>query len=163
VTNPAFLVFFGVVVGIYSGIMGLGGGTIMIPVMVLLMGMTQKEALGTSLAVMIPPVTLPAVFEYYRGGNVQLGKAFWIALGVAAGAYVGARIATSLSNQSLKLIFGFVLVYVGIYTAFGKENLVRTLCIAAVVTLLAVGLYAGTRWYDGAASPAAAQQQSPGT
>ena len=58
--NPAFLILFGIVVGVFSGLMGLGGGSVMIPIMVLLLGMTQQQAHGTSLAVMIPPVTLPA-------------------------------------------------------------------------------------------------------
>src|SRR5688572_28323652 len=84
--NPAILIGIGIIVGIYSGIMGLGGGTIMIPVLVLLLGFTQHQAVGTSLAVMIPPVTLPAVIEYYRKGHVDLRIAAFIAIGFLAGA-----------------------------------------------------------------------------
>ena len=82
--NPAILIGVGIFVGIYSGIMGLGGGTVMIPVLVLLLGFTQHQAVGTSLAVMIPPVTLPAVIEFYRKGQVDLRIAAWIALGFTA-------------------------------------------------------------------------------
>ena len=77
--NPAILIGVGIFVGIYSGIMGLGGGTVMIPVLVLLLGFTQHQAVGTSLAVMIPPVTLPAVIEFYRNKQVDLRIAVWIA------------------------------------------------------------------------------------
>jgi uncharacterized protein len=147
-TNPVFLILFGVLVGVFSGVMGLGGGSVMIPVMVLALAMTQQEAHGTSLAVMIPPVTLPAVIEYYRKGHVNLGVAGWMALGVLAGSFFGAWIATSLPKETLKLVFGFVLIYVAAYTVFGKEHLVRTMSLSAALVLVAVCLYAFTRWYD---------------
>src|SRR5258706_15739406 len=95
-THPAILIGIGILVGIYSGIMGLGGGTVMIPVLVLLLGFTQHQAVGTSLAVMIPPVTLPAVIEFYRKGHVDLRIAAWIALGFLGGALVGGFIANQI-------------------------------------------------------------------
>jgi len=149
--NPLILLGTGVFVGLYGGIMGLGGGTIMIPIMVLLLGFTQHEAVGTSLAVMLPPITLPAVINYWRNGHVKLGTAAWIALGFIGGAIVGARIAQGLSDQTLKLIFGFVLVYVAGYTIFdtlGKEHLLRSILFAAVLVLVAAAFFAGTRYYD---------------
>src|SRR6188508_3033031 len=108
VTNPIILLMFGVVVGIFSGIMGLGGGSVMIPVMVLAYHMTQPEAHGTSLAVMIPPVTLPAVIEYYRNGSVNVSMAAWMAAGVLLGSFFGAYVANSLPKETLKLVFGFL-------------------------------------------------------
>src|SRR5688500_14574432 len=146
--NPLLLVLFGVVVGVFSGVMGLGGGSIMIPVMVLALAMTQQEAHGTSLAVMIPPVTLPAVIKYYHEGHVNLRVAGWMALGVLAGSFFGAWIATSLPKEMLKLVFGFVLIYVAAYTVFGKEHLTRTLSLSGALVLIAVCLYAFVRWYD---------------
>jgi uncharacterized membrane protein YfcA len=120
----------------------------MIPVMVLALAMTQQEAHGTSLAVMIPPVTLPAVIEYYRKGHVNLAVAGWMAVGVLLGSFFGAWIATSLPKEMLKLVFGFVLIYVAAYTVFGKEHLVRTMSLSGVLVFVAVCLYAATRWYD---------------
>jgi uncharacterized membrane protein YfcA len=157
--NPLLLVLFGVVVGVFSGVMGLGGGAIMIPIMVLVLAMDQQTAHGTSLAVMIPPVTLPAVLKYYREGKVDLQVAGWMALGVLGGTWFGAWIATSLPKEGLKLVFGFVLIYIAAYTVFGKEHLVRTLVLSATLVLFAVGAYGLTRWYDAqqaAAPPAAA-------
>ncbi len=146
--HPLILVALGIVVGVYSGIMGLGGGTLMIPAMILLLGFTQKEALGTSLAVMLPPVTLPAVVEYYRNGNVKIGTALLIALGVLLGMFLGGYVANKLSNDVLKLIFGFVLIYVAAYTIFGKEHLGRTLILSVIPVLVAAAIYVVVRWHD---------------
>jgi uncharacterized membrane protein YfcA len=157
--TPVPLIVFGVVVGIFSGVMGLGGGSIMIPIMVIAFQMTQQKAHGTSLAVMIPPVTLPAVIEYYRNGNVDLRVAGWMALGVLLGSFFGAYVANSIPKESLKLVFGFLLIYVAGYTIFGKEQLGRSVTLAGVLVLIAVGLFAATKAYDrrfgGRASPAA--------
>ena len=147
--NPAILIGVGVIVGIYSGIMGLGGGTVMIPVLVLLLGFTQHQAVGTSLAVMIPPVTLPAVIEFYRKGHVDLRIAVWIALGFGAGAFLGGFVANKLNDNALKLIFGFILVYVGGYTllqTLGKEHLLRSMLVAGVLVVIAAAVYAAFRF-----------------
>jgi len=148
VNHSLLLIALGIAVGIYSGVMGLGGGTLMIPAMVLLLGFTQKQALGTSLAVMLPPVTFPAVLEYWRNGHVKIGTAALIALGVLPGMFVGAYLANKLSNDVLKLIFGFVLIYVAAYTIFGKEHLLRTLALSIIPVAIAAALYAAVRWYD---------------
>ena len=149
--NPAILIGVGIFVGIYSGIMGLGGGTVMIPVLVLLLGFTQHQAVGTSLAVMIPPVTLPAVIEFYRKGHVDLRIAMWIALGFVGGAFLGGFIANKMNDIILRL------VYVGGYTlfqTFGKQHLVRSIIIAGVLTLVAASTYAAIRAIDARQTPA---------
>ena len=152
--SPLLLIVFGLVVGVFSGVMGLGGGSVMIPVMVLVLGMTQQQAHGTSLAVMIPPVTLPAVIAYYMARNpdgsrnVDLRVAAWMAVGVLFGSYFGALVANWLPKETLKLVFGFLLIYVAGYTVFGKEHLARSVTLAAVLVLVAALLFAGTRFYD---------------
>jgi len=147
-THPAILIVFGVIVGVFSGVMGLGGGSVMIPAMVLAFGMTQQQAHGTSLAVMIPPVALPAVIEYWRHGNVDLRIAAWTALGVLLGSFFGALVANSLPKESLKLVFGFLLIYVAGYTIFGKEHLGRSVTLAGVLVLVAAILFGATRFFD---------------
>jgi uncharacterized protein len=143
-------------VGVFSGVMGLGGGSVMIPVMVLVMGLTQTQAHGTSLAVMTVPVMLPAVIHYWRHNNVHLPVAAWTAVGVAMGTFFGAYIANALPRETLKLVFGLVLIYVAGYTVFGKENLLRTTLLAAALVLVAGLMLAGSQWYDRQNAPPAA-------
>jgi uncharacterized protein len=152
-SNPLILIVFGVVVGVFSGVMGLGGGSIMIPIMVMAFGMSQAKAHGTSLAVMIPPVALPAVIEYWRHHNVDFRVAAWTALGVLVGSFFGALVANSLPKEMLKLVFGFLLIYVAGYTIFGKEHLGRSVTMAGVLVVVAALLFGATRWMDRPGTP----------
>jgi uncharacterized protein len=162
-SNPLVLIAFGVVVGVFSGVMGLGGGSVMIPVMVLAFHMSQPAAHGTSLAVMLPLVTLPAVIEYYRHGNVNVAMAAWMAVGFMLGSFFGAYAANAMPKETLKLIFGFLLIYVAAYTVFGKENLARTTVLSAVLVVIAMGVFAAVRWYDKSqsATPVGVETRTP--
>ena len=155
--NPILLLGFGVMVGVFSGVMGLGGGSVMIPVMVLVLGLTQTQAHGTSLAVMTVPVMLPAVLHYWSRGNVNLQVAAWTAVGVAMGTFFGAYIANSLPKEKLALVFGLVLIYVAAYTIFGKENLLRTTLLAGALVAIAALMLAGTKWWDAHTTAAVAE------
>jgi len=75
-------VILGVVAGVLSGMLGIGGGVILIPALVFIFGLTQLQAQGTTLALMIPPIGLLAALRYYQAGNVKLGMAgfFWVSL-----------------------------------------------------------------------------------
>jgi uncharacterized membrane protein YfcA len=153
--NPAVLIFFGIFVGVFSGLMGLGGGAVMIPIMVMLLGLEQTTAHGLSLAVMIPPVTLPAVFKYYREGTLQ-PKHFWmallIAIGFACGSYFGGWIANLIgkANQdNLKLVFGFILTYVAAYTVFSavnKATIGRNAMLALFVLGFCIVVFGAVKW-----------------
>jgi uncharacterized membrane protein YfcA len=153
-THPAVLIGFGIFVGVFSGIMGLGGGAIMIPIMVLLLQFSQTKAHGLSLAVMIPPVTLPAVIAYFKKGALEWGDlktALIIAAGFACGSFFGGLFAASLPKDTLKLVFGFVLVYVAGYTIFswfGSTHLVRSVALASVLAVFAVGMFVAVKWWD---------------
>lgn len=161
-THPAVLIGFGIFVGVFSGIMGLGGGAIMIPIMVLLLQFSQTKAHGLSLAVMIPPVTLPAVIAYFKKGALEWGDlktALIIAAGFACGSFFGGLFAASLPKDTLKLVFGFVLVYVAGYTIFswfGSNHLVRSVALASVLAVFAVGMFVAVKWWD----QSAVQKQS---
>jgi hypothetical protein len=150
--NQIFLLIgIGVFTGIYSGLMGLGGGTVMIPLMVLLLRFSQHTAVGTSLAVMLPPVTLPAVIQYWRAGNVKVSTAAWIALGLVCGMLAGQAVASKLDDTALKRVFGFVLIYVAGYTIFTtlpRQYLARTMLCAAVMVLAAGAFFLALRWHD---------------
>ena len=151
--NAAVLVLVGVAVGAFSGLMGLGGGSVMIPVMVLGFAMTQQKAHGTSLAVMCLPVVLPAVLKYWRHGNVDWRVALWMAAGFVIGSFFGALLANRMSVGALKLVFGFLLIYVVGYTLFAGERVGRGVVLAGVTVAFALLLWAGMRWYDRRAAP----------
>jgi uncharacterized membrane protein YfcA len=153
--NPAILLAFGVFVGVFSGLMGLGGGAVMIPIMVILLGLEQTTAHGLSLAVMIPPVTLPAVIKYWREGTLRsehLLMGVFIAAGVLCGSYFGGWLANSIgkpNQDNLKLVFGFVLTYVAAYTVFSATNKAmvgRNALLAMLVVGFCVAVYGLVRF-----------------
>jgi uncharacterized membrane protein YfcA len=104
----------GLVAGIASGLFGLGGGVLIVPALTLLLGFNQELSVGTSLAVLLPPVGLAAVLEYYRHGNVNLKAALFIALGLFVGAWFGSLFAHKMGDAWLKLAFGVFVVCLGI-------------------------------------------------
>ena len=112
--NQLLYVILGVVAGVFGGMFGIGGGTILIPVLVYLFGLTQHQAQGTTLAIMVPPIGLLAALRYYYSGNVKLGMAGFICLGFFIGGLIGANFVQNLSDPLLKRLFGVFLLFVSI-------------------------------------------------
>jgi uncharacterized membrane protein YfcA len=106
-------ILLGLAAGTFSGFMGLGGGVLLAPALVYIFGLTQHQAQGTSLAVMIPPITLLAALKYYHSGNVRLDIAIYIALGFIVGGVAGATLAHWVPDTILKRIFGLILLLIG--------------------------------------------------
>lgn len=109
------LLFIGLIAGILSGFFGIGGGVVIVPSLIYFLGFSQHKATGTSLAVLLPPIGLMAVLEYYRHGDVDLRAALFVALASLIGAGVGAILANKLSGPVLKLGFGVFVVIMGCY------------------------------------------------
>lgn len=107
------LLTFGVGVGILGGMLGIGGGVVLVPGLILLFGFTQAEAQGTSLAVMIPPIGLFAAMVYYQHGFIRLPVVGLIALGFMIGALMGAKLVPHIPVSTLRIVFGFLLLYIG--------------------------------------------------
>lgn len=114
------LLLIGLVAGIFGGMVGLGGGVIMIPAMIYLMGMGQHEAQGTSLAVMLPPVGLLAVMNYYKAGEINLKYAMVIAVAFLIGGYFGSKIALNIPVSMMKKIFAFALIAIALNMVLKK-------------------------------------------
>lgn len=114
ITLIVALVVIGLLAGIFSGFMGIGGGVIMIPLMILLLGFNQHEAQGTSLAVLAIPVTFLAAYNYYAEGHVNWKFALIIAVAFVIGGYFGSKFAVKIDQSMLKKIFGVVLVLAAI-------------------------------------------------
>ena len=110
----AAYILLGLTAGVFSGFMGLGGGILLTPALVYIFGLTQHQAQGTSLAVMVPPITLLAAMRYYYSGNVKLNIALFIALGFVAGGLIGAQIVQSVPDLILKKVFGLILLVVAV-------------------------------------------------
>lgn len=108
------LVIVGLVAGVAAGMFGIGGGVIIVPALVTLLKFDQKQAVGTSLAALLPPVSLGAVLSYYNEGLLDIAVAACVAVGLAGGAVIGARIALGLSSTTVKRLYGLFLVFVGL-------------------------------------------------
>lgn len=106
------LILIGILAGILSGLVGVGGGIIMVPLLVLLLGFSQHQAQGTSLAVLVVPVTAIAVFNYYKAGYIDWRYAAIIAVFFVIGGFFGSKIAIGLDQKMLKKIFGIILLLI---------------------------------------------------
>ena len=117
-----FLVYtaIGLFAGAFSGLLGIGGGLIIIPLLVLGLGLSQHQAQGTSLAMMIPPITLLAAWRYYKNGHVQIDMAVFIALGFAIGGLIGAEAVQRIPDAILKKVFGLTLLFISARMIFFK-------------------------------------------
>lgn len=105
--------------GVASGLFGIGGGVVMVPAMTMLMGMDVKQAVGTSLAVIIP-TALTGVIKHSGHGQVDWRAVFMLAPTAIIGSYCGAWLTTLLSAENLKRAFGIVLLLVGARLLIGK-------------------------------------------
>jgi uncharacterized membrane protein YfcA len=108
------LIATGLGTGLISGMMGVGGGAIMIPGLVILAGMEQHLAQGTSLLAMVP-IGLTGAFTHYRLGNVAVHLAAGLAVGAAVGAYFGGSVANFLPEFHLRLIFAALGIWMGLH------------------------------------------------
>jgi len=113
-------VILGVVAGISGGLFGIGGAVIIIPGLVYLFGLTQHQAQGTTLAIMVAPIGLLAALRYYQSGNVNLSIAIFVCMGFFVGGFIGAHFAQYLSGPVLKKLFGVFLLFISMQMIFGK-------------------------------------------
>ena len=102
----------GLLVGVLSGILGIGGAVLLVPVLVLVFGFTQGRAQGTTLGALVPPIGIFAALQYYRNGMLDVRVAGLIAVGFVFGAFGGAALVPLIPQVWLKRIFASVLVYV---------------------------------------------------
>ena len=107
-------ILVGLIGGTLSGLTGLGGGFIMVPLLIYLFGMSQHAAQGTSLAVLLPPLGLLAFMQYYKNGHVDVGVAVLVALGFFFGGYAGGALAQVIPGPMLRKGFAVVLVLIAI-------------------------------------------------
>ena len=116
------LLLIGLVAGVAGGMFGIGGGAIMVPAMVLLMGMDQKFATGTSLAAQILPIGILGAIVYYREGNLNIRDAVIIAIGLVIGNFFGALFANQpyISSEMMKKLYGSFLLVIALRYLVGR-------------------------------------------
>lgn len=110
------LLLIGLTAGIAGGLFGIGGGAIMVPAMVLLLGLDQKFATGTSIAAQILPIGILGALVYYRNNNLNIKYAIIIALGLVVGNFIGALFANQpfISSETVKKLYGIFLLVISL-------------------------------------------------
>jgi uncharacterized protein len=113
-------VLTGLAVGICSGLLGVAGGVVLVPILVYAFKMDQKLAQGTSLAVLLPPTGILAFLSYYRRGEADLKLGLVVAIGILIGGYFGGNWAQHVSGPVLRKVFAVLLVLVAVQMFFEK-------------------------------------------
>ena len=114
------LIIIGIITGVAAGMFGIGGAIIMIPALVFIMGLTQHQAQGTSLAVMLPPIGIIAAYNYYKAGEVNIKFALILAGAFLIGSFFGSRMALNIPQHILKKIFALLLLAVSMKMLLSK-------------------------------------------
>jgi uncharacterized membrane protein YfcA len=112
------LILVGIAAGVLSGLVGVGGGIIIVPALILFLGLSQKMAQGTSLAILLLPVGILAVLQFYKAGYINIKYAGLVSIGFLAGGYFGSKIALSLPQETVKKIFAIMLLIISIKMLF---------------------------------------------
>jgi len=116
------LIMIGLVAGGLGGMVGLGGGIILIPALILIMKLDQQTAQGTSIAVMLPPIGLFAVYNYHKAGYVNTKYALIIAAAFMVGGYFGSLLALKLPPDTMRKVFSVVLVAIALKMFFSGKT-----------------------------------------
>jgi len=121
-TNSTLLILLsiGLGAGMLSGFVGIGGGVVIVPALVFLLGLSQHEAQGTSLFVLVMPVVFLALTNYWKTGNVNWKYGLIIAIAFIIGGFFGSKLSLKLSPQIVKLTFGLLMAYVSFQLIFSS-------------------------------------------
>ena len=119
-TTIIILLCIGLMAGILSGMVGIGGGVVIVPALVYFMSMSQHQAQGTSLAVLLLPVGILAVYNYYQAGYVDVRSSLIIAVTFVVGGFIGSKIAISIDQNMLKKEFGIFMLLISLKMIVGK-------------------------------------------
>ncbi|MEI8197534.1 MAG: TSUP family transporter [Phycisphaerae bacterium] len=147
------LLVLGAVIGTISGMVGIGGGVIVIPLLILLMGFSQEKATGTSLAMLLPPIGLFAVITYAKAGNIDWRVAGLLALGFLLGGLLGGWLVNARVIQPIVLRIGlalFLIYFAGslLFRSGGRARAALEACllVAAFALVYVVLRLLGRHW-----------------
>ena len=112
------LLVIGLAAGIMGGLVGIGGGIVIVPALIYFLSFSQKEAQGTSLGILLLPIGILGVWQYYKAGYVDMRIVWLVAGGFLAGSYFGSKIALSLPQETVKKLFAILMIIVSIKMLF---------------------------------------------
>lgn len=118
--DNVWFIALGLVVGVLSGLVGVGGAIFIVPVLVYAFGWEQHMAQGTTLAMLVPPIGILAAWKYYEAGHSDLRVAGLLCVGFFVGSYFGGSFANQLSGDTLRKIFGVALLVISVKMILGK-------------------------------------------
>jgi uncharacterized membrane protein YfcA len=114
VTQLLILVLVGLLAGALSGFVGVGGGIIIVPAMIYFMNMNQMQAQGVSLALLMLPVGILGVMNYYKAGHIQFNYVLILAVGFVLGNYFGSKYAMKVPEHKIKFFFSLLMLFVAV-------------------------------------------------
>jgi uncharacterized membrane protein YfcA len=120
------LLLIGVIAGVLSGLVGVGGGIVIVPALVFFLGFSQKMAQGTSIGILLLPVGILGVLQFYKAGYIDMKSVWLVSLGFLVGGYFGSKIALSLPQDTLKKIFAIILLLVSLKILFLDKKIKET-------------------------------------
>ena len=120
ITQLLILIVVGILSGMLAGVFGVGGAIIVIPALVFILGLSQHDAQGTSLAFMLPPVGILATWNYWKAGHVNWKMALVLSLTFIIGAYLGSQFSINISDKTLRRMFGVLMMVIAIKMIFSK-------------------------------------------
>lgn len=112
--NIFLFIVLGMVAGTLSGVIGIGGCVIIVPALLFIFGFSQHQAQGTTLALLVPPIGILAAWTYYKHGYIDFHAVLFIGIGFLVGSFLGAKLATNISNIIVERVFGIVLLLISL-------------------------------------------------
>jgi hypothetical protein len=116
------LMIIGLFTGALGGMVGIGGGVVLVPALIYFLGFSQLNAQGTSLALIMFPVGIFAVVNYYKQGHIDFNVVFYIAIGFIIGSFLGSKFAMSLPKETIRKIFALLMIVIAIKMLFFENK-----------------------------------------
>lgn len=112
------LIIIGIAAGTLGGLVGIGGGIIIVPALVYFLNFSQLQAQGTSLAMIMLPVGVLGVVQYYKQGYIDTNTVIWLAIGFVAGSFIGSKITIALPQETVKKMFAILMILIAVKMLF---------------------------------------------
>ena len=121
-TTVLILLAIGLFSGMLGGLVGIGGGIVLVPALIYFLGFSQLNAQGTSLALIMFPVGILAVMNYYKQGHIDFNIVFILAIGFVIGSFFGSKFAMNIPQEIIKKCFAFLMIYIAFKMLFSDKK-----------------------------------------